>query len=595
VVARRRRSGRAAVRAEDRRPGPQPALPRRAPESRRGHPRRRPGTGEDVTMPTSARSTASRTSSPPPKTTPVPELIEVRGEVFFPVAAFARSTSPWWRRGEAPFANPRNAAAGSLRQKDPRVTASRPLRMLVPRHRRRRAGSRWPRQSEAYACFAAWGLPTSTTVQVPDDMAALALHRLLRRAPARPRARDGRHRGQGGRPVRRQTELGSTSRAPRWAIAYKYPPEEVNTKLLDIRGQRRAHRARHAVRRDGARQGRGRLDRRDGDPAQRLRGGAQGRPRRRHRRAAQGRRRHPRDRRAGRGAARRDCSGCSSCRRTARPAAPSWRPRRRATRTSAAPTRARAPASCASGCSGWPGAGAFDIEALGWEGAIALPGSRGADRRGGPVRADPGGHRAGAALHARREEDRTRRPGRGARAGRPRRAGALGQWRTPRGQPGQRENPATLARARRAVHPPRRADRRPRPWPRTSARWTAVRAATREELAAAEGVGQVIADAVLEWFDVDWHRDIVDRWAAAGVRMADEVDDASLEQTLEPGSPWWSPARCRASRATSAKEAILARGGKAAGLGEQEDRLRGGGGERRLQGRPRPSSSGCRS
>src|SRR6188472_2307600 len=101
-----------------------------------------------------------------------PESVEIRGEVFFPVAAFAELNAGLVEAGKAPFANPRNAAAGSLRQKDPRVTATRPLRMLVHGLGARR-GFDIERQSEAYAALHDWGLPTSDEVRVLDDITAV--------------------------------------------------------------------------------------------------------------------------------------------------------------------------------------------------------------------------------------------------------------------------------------------------------------------------------------------------------------------------------------------------------------------------------------
>ncbi len=164
----------------------------------------------------------------------VPDLIEVRGEVYFPVTGFADLNASLVESGKAPFANPRSAAAGSLRQKDPRITASRPLRVIV--HGVGRVDTWRPaRQSEAYERFAAWGLPISahyrvvdSLQQVRDFIAHYAEHR-----------HDLEHEIDGVvvkvDDVSLQRRLGSTSRAPRWAIAYKYPPEEVTTKLLDIR------------------------------------------------------------------------------------------------------------------------------------------------------------------------------------------------------------------------------------------------------------------------------------------------------------------------------------------------------------------------
>ncbi|MFI6760738.1 NAD-dependent DNA ligase LigA [Micromonospora sp. NPDC050417] len=163
----------------------------------------------------------------------IPELLEVRGEIYFPVAAFADVNAAQVEQGRPPFANPRNAAAGSLRQKDPKITASRPLRMVVHGIGARR-GFEPVAQSESYAALRAWGLPTSDRWRVVPDLAGVRAyidyyneHR-----------HDVEHEIDGVvvkvDPVALQGRLGSTSRAPRWAIAFKYPPEEVTTKLLDI-------------------------------------------------------------------------------------------------------------------------------------------------------------------------------------------------------------------------------------------------------------------------------------------------------------------------------------------------------------------------
>src|SRR5450756_1986594 len=163
-----------------------------------------------------------------------PQSIEIRGEVFCPVEAFAELNAALVEAGKAPFANPRNAAAGSLRQKDPRVTASRPLRMLV-HGIGAREGFAMDRQSQSYAVLRDWGLPVSTHYQVLDGIGAVQAYI----------DHYGEHRHSVEHEldgivikideVAVQRRLGSTSRAPRWAIAYKYPPEEVTTKLLDIR------------------------------------------------------------------------------------------------------------------------------------------------------------------------------------------------------------------------------------------------------------------------------------------------------------------------------------------------------------------------
>ena len=153
----------------------------------------------------------------------MPELVEIRGEVFFPTAAFADLNASLVEAGKAPFANPRNAAAGSLRQKDPKVTASRPLRMLVHGLGARR-GFDVERQSEAYAALRAWGLPTSDEVRVLDDITAVEEFVTFHGEHRHDRAHDIDGIVVKVDEVVLQRQLGATSRAPRWAIAFKYPP-----------------------------------------------------------------------------------------------------------------------------------------------------------------------------------------------------------------------------------------------------------------------------------------------------------------------------------------------------------------------------------
>ncbi len=164
----------------------------------------------------------------------VPDLVEVRGEVFFPMEGFEELNARLVEAGEKPFANPRNAAAGSLRQKDPKVSASRPLHMVV-HGIGAREGFEIDSLSHAYDLLREWGLPTSTHTKVVDGLAGV--REFI--------AYYGEHRHSVAHEidgvvvkldeVRLQGRLGSTSRAPRWAIAWKYAPEEVNTKLVDIR------------------------------------------------------------------------------------------------------------------------------------------------------------------------------------------------------------------------------------------------------------------------------------------------------------------------------------------------------------------------
>lgn len=163
-----------------------------------------------------------------------PVMVEVRGEVFFPNKLFEELNASLVAIGKAPFANPRNAAAGSLRQKDPKITASRPLRMLV-HGVGALEGTRFLSQSDAYTHLAEWGLPTSPRYKVFDSVDAV----LAFISEYQTHRHDLEHEIDGivikvdDRAM--QDRLGSTSRAPRWAIAFKYPPEEVTTRLLEIR------------------------------------------------------------------------------------------------------------------------------------------------------------------------------------------------------------------------------------------------------------------------------------------------------------------------------------------------------------------------
>jgi len=163
-----------------------------------------------------------------------PQVVEIRGEIFFAVEDFNSLNAGLIAEGKAPFANPRNSASGSLRQKDSRVTASRPLQMLV------HGIGAWQNaplknQSELYELLSSWGLPTSSRYQVVETYEQIAAyidnfekHR-----------HDLEHEIDGVvikvDALGEQKDLGYTSRAPRWAIAYKYAPEQVNTKLVDIK------------------------------------------------------------------------------------------------------------------------------------------------------------------------------------------------------------------------------------------------------------------------------------------------------------------------------------------------------------------------
>ena len=187
-------------------------------------------TGEDVTLNVKTIKNLPHSL----KGSKVPSLIEIRGEVFFPIAAFNELNDSLEESGKALFANPRNGAAGSLRQKDPRVTAQRPLSVVV-HGVGARTGISFDSQSNAYALLAELGLPTSdrfkvcaTRKEVEKFIAFYEEHR-----------HDVEHEIDGVvikvDSISEQSQLGFTSRAPKWAIAFKYPPEEVTTKLLDIK------------------------------------------------------------------------------------------------------------------------------------------------------------------------------------------------------------------------------------------------------------------------------------------------------------------------------------------------------------------------
>ncbi|MGW0333026.1 NAD-dependent DNA ligase LigA [Streptomyces sp. NPDC003011] len=165
----------------------------------------------------------------------VPRLVEIRGEVYFPMEAFQDLNARRVAAGEKPYANPRNSASGSLRQKDPKVTATLPLHMVVHGIGALEGFDGMTRLSEAYDLLKTWGLPTSRHNRVVDDLDGvrefIAYHGENRHSVEH--EIDGVVVKLDEIPL--QGRLGSTSRAPRWAIAYKYAPEEVNTKLINIR------------------------------------------------------------------------------------------------------------------------------------------------------------------------------------------------------------------------------------------------------------------------------------------------------------------------------------------------------------------------
>jgi DNA ligase (NAD+) len=209
-------------------------------------------TGEDVTLNVrTIKSVPSRLRG-----TGVPEVLEVRGEVFLPEAAFERLNESLQEAGKPAFANPRNAGAGSLRQKDPRVTASRALDAIVhgigrvqgsgnaaisgsaagPSEAGHLEGAP-DTQSGWYERLREWGLPVSDRYKVVSSLDEVRAYIDYYADPAHRHETPYEIDGVVVKidPLETQRAMGATSRAPRWAIAYKYPPEEVNTRLLDIR------------------------------------------------------------------------------------------------------------------------------------------------------------------------------------------------------------------------------------------------------------------------------------------------------------------------------------------------------------------------
>jgi DNA ligase (NAD+) len=476
---------------------------------------------------------------------PVPQFVEVRGEVYFPVEAFEKLNAGLVETGKAPFSNPRNAAAGSLRQKDPRVTATRPLRMVCHGLGARR-GYEPTRQSESYAALKAWGLPTSEVAKVLPD-----LHEVREFVEWFGEHRHAVEHEIDGVVVKvdqvsLQRRLGSTSRAPRWAIAYKYPPEEVNTKLLDIEvnvgrtgrvtpfGRMEPVRVAGStvefatlhnaseVRRKGVLIGDTVVLRKAGDvipeivgPVVDLRTGDE-----------------------------REFVMPTECPTCGTPLAPE----KEGDADIRCPNARSCPSQLRERIFHLAGRGSFDIEGLGFEAATALLDSKAVTDEGDVFFLEEQTLRTVPLF--------TRAP-----------------------KKGEGDAPVLSANGRRLLDNLESAKDRPlwrvlvglsiRHVGPTAARALAdafgslesIQQAGVEELAAVDGVGMTIAESIHEWFTVDWHREVVDKWRAAGVRLVDERDE-SVPRTLEGLSIVVTGTLDGWSR-DQAKEAIVARGGKA--------------------------------
>lgn len=495
-----------------------------------------------------------------------PAFFEVRGEVFIASDDFVKLNEFMVASGKNPFANPRNAAAGSLRQKDASVTATRPLSMFV--HGVGNLGDLGVEtQSEAYRLLASWGLPVSPYTQTFsgfDDVIAYI-------EEMRERRHDLLHEIDGivvkVDSYAAQRLLGHTSRVPRWAVAYKYPPEEVHTKLLDIRVdvgrtgrvtpyavmepvfvsgstiERATLHNQDVVKAKGVLIGDTVVLRKAGDvipevvaPVVALRDGSE-RPFVMP-------------------------STCPSCGSALAPA-----------KAGDADLRCTNPRSCPAQLTERlcyaASRSALNIDALGYEAAKALTNPGGGvkpllDSEANLFNLTVNDLRDVMVLRERRVGESTTaslepyfftKPTRSNPVSVPTKSASnliveLGKAKE---QPLWR---VLVALSIRHVGP-------------TAARalaaefgsMDAIREAGKERLSAVDGVGATIADSIISWFEVDWHREIVDAWADAGVRMADERDK-SIPQTLE-GLTIVATGSFEGFTRDSIKEAIISRGGKA--------------------------------
>ncbi|WP_309132362.1 NAD-dependent DNA ligase LigA [Brevibacterium sp.] len=502
-----------------------------------------------------------------------PAEVEIRGEVFFPVEKFTELNASLVAEGKAPFANPRNSAAGSLRQKDPAVTARRPLHMLVhgiavwtP------ADDSHPepeRQSEVYEQFRSWGLPISEYSKVLENLTDIEEFITYY----------GEHRHDVSHEIdgivikvddfALQEALGYTSRAPRWATAFKYPPEEVTTKLLDIQVQvgrtgrvtpfavmepvtvagstveRATLHNGYEVKRKGVLIGDTVTLRKAGDVIPEVLGPVV----------------------AARDGSEREFvmpTHCPSC-------GTELGEQKAGDKDLRCPNARSCPAQLANRIFYLASRAAFDIEALGEEAALALTAP--AEPEQPPLTSE-------AFLFDLKPADLAdvqiwrNKKDKGVETG----ERELVPYFYTRGTAKKPSAPTAntkklfdelekakdqdlwrvlVALSIRHVGP-------------TAARTLAahfrtleaIRAANLEELSAVDGIGGTIAASIHDWFAVEWHVEIVDRWKAAGVRMEDEAQE-SAPQTLE-GLTIVATGSLNSFTRDGIKEAILAAGGKAA-------------------------------
>ncbi|GAA2760483.1 NAD-dependent DNA ligase LigA [Actinopolymorpha rutila] len=471
---------------------------------------------------------------------PTPEVLEVRGEVYFRVRDFEELNAALVEAGKPPFANPRNSAAGSLRQKDPRVTARRRLHFTA--HGIGRAQGWQPqRLSEAYATLAAWGVPVSDHVGVRRTLEEVDAY--ARDYGERRHSLDHEIDGVVVKvdQISLQRQLGSTSRAPRWAIAFKFPPEEVNAKLIDIRvnvgrtgrvtpygvmeptkvaGSTVEYATLHngsEVRRKGVLIGDTVVLRKAGDvipeivgPVADLRDGSE----REFEMPVR-------------------CPECGT----------ELRPEKESDADLRCPNTRHCPAQLRERLFHLGGRGAFDIEVLGYQSGTAL--------LDGGLIADEGDLFALTAEQLKGADFFTTKAGAlSANAKR-----LLDNLEAARTRPLWR---VLVALSIRHVGPTAA-----QALARTFGDLDRIAAADEEELAAVEGVGPTIAASVVEWFSVDWHREIVEKWRAAGVRFREEIVDQG-PRPLDGVTVVVTGSLDGYSR-DEASEAIQAQGGKASG------------------------------
>jgi DNA ligase (NAD+) len=452
-------------------------------------------TGEDITSNLrTLKSVPSRLSGPD-----VPPLLEVRGEVFMASADFQALNERLVAEGKPPFANPRNGAAGSLRQKDPRVTAARPLSLILHGIGARQG---WDPSalSQAYEQLAVWGLPVSRRVEVFDAIDGVLGYI----------AHWGEHRHAVEHEIdgvvvkvdqiALQRRLGATSKAPRWAIAHKYPPEETTTRLNDILvnvgrtgratpfavlepvhvggvmvGMSTLHNASEVHRKD-VRIGDTVVVRRAGDvipevvgPVAALRDGTERvfvMPTR--------------------------CPACGT----------ELRPAKEGDVDLRCPNSRSCPSQLRERLFAMAGRGGFDIEGLGFEAADALLADGIVEDEGDVFALDEDALLRSAFF---RKKDGTLSANAAKLLANLEAATSRPLWRVIVSLSIRHVGPTAARELARAF---RDLDR--------------IRESSQEELAAVDGVGPTIARAVVEWFAVDWHAGIVDKWRTAGVRMADE-------------------------------------------------------------------------